>query len=83
MLKSFYYAGSDGLTDDVAAAEAGLGAGIASSPWRRATTLRELGMISAMVDDQGNPVTRPGMRGAHRIVSVITEHGARYIEEYF
>jgi hypothetical protein len=80
MLAAFYHAGSNGLTDDVAAEEAGLGSGVASSPWRRATTLRHLGLIDIVIDDEGQPLTRPGLRGAHRIVSAVTEDGKRYVE---
>jgi hypothetical protein len=77
LLQAFGNAGPDGLTDDVAARNAMLEG--AASPWRRASTLRELGMIAPLLDENGNRITRKGLRGSMRMVSAITDYGMLYL----
>lgn len=81
MLEAFFNAGPVGLTDDVAAEHAGLGFGIASSPWKRASELREYGLIAVCIDGHGDPITRQGLRGVERMVSAITDYGVDYWKE--
>jgi hypothetical protein len=79
LLLQFYAAGDDGLTDDVATELADLNG--ASSPWRRSSTLRALGLISYCYDESGELITRHGHRGVLRSVSAITDEGIIYTEK--
>lgn len=81
MLRSFVNAQAAGLTDDVAAEQAGLGKGVAASPWKRASELRAAGMIEYLEDEHSETVYRTGMRGASAAVSVATNYGRMYYEE--
>lgn len=81
LLGAYVDAGPEGLTDDRAAEKAGLGFGVASSPWRRSTDLRTSGLIIVLEDSEGNPILRKGLRGSERMVSVATPEGIRYIQE--
>jgi hypothetical protein len=77
MLRAFADAGPDGLTDDVAAMNSGLEG--AASPWRRASTLRDMGFIAPVLDERGDIATRIGLRGSPRMISAITERGLSYL----
>lgn len=66
LLAEFLNAGDDGLTDEEAAAAAGL---LASCHWKRAGELRQDGHIEFTGD------VRPGAAGINRKISRITERG--------
>lgn len=50
------------------------------SPWRRISDLKEKGLAEAVLDSEGNPVTRPGETGHDQAVIRITDAGREYSE---
>lgn len=71
----------DGLTDYEAATAADL-TGPGTCWWHRCSDLRRLGLIRWMYNDDGTPITRPGVTGRPSGVSIITDEGAAELDRH-